>query len=75
MPGPKRQSSIVQFPGFHFFNYSIASVDFIPWCLARIALNVLEYLYHNDFRTWVTDVLHLSQTCGVENCDMDCNSF
>ena len=38
--------------------------------LARIVLNELEYLHHNGFRTWVTDVLHLSQTYGVENFDM-----
>ena len=43
--------------------------------LARIVLNKLEYLHHNGFRTWVTDVLHLSQTYGVQNFDMDCNSF
>ena len=43
--------------------------------LARIVLNELEYLHHNGFRTWVTDVLHLSQTYGVENFDMDYNSF
>ena len=43
--------------------------------LARIVLNELEYLHHNGFRTWVTDVLHLSQTYGDENFDMDCNSF
>ena len=43
--------------------------------LARVVLNELEYLHHNGFRTWVTDVLHLSQTYGVENFDMDCNSF
>ena len=43
--------------------------------LARIVLNELEYLHHNGFRTWVTDELRLSQTYGVENFDMDCNSF
>ena len=40
--------------------------------LARIVLNELKYLHHNGFRTWVTDVLHLPQTYGVENFDMDC---
>ena len=38
--------------------------------LARLVLNELEYLHHNGFRTWVTDVLPLSQTYGVENFDM-----
>ena len=43
--------------------------------LARIVLNELEYLHHNGFRTSVTDALRLSQTYGVENFDMDCNSL
>ena len=42
--------------------------------LAMIVLNELKYLHLNGFRTWVTDVLHLSQTYGVENFDMDCIS-
>ena len=43
--------------------------------LARIVLSDLEYHHHNGFRTWVTDVFRLSQTYGVENFDIDCNSF
>ena len=47
-------------------------------CSNRLAMTVpneLEYFHHNDFCTWVTDVLDPSQTYGVENFEMDCNSF